>query len=104
MRGSGTLAGGLQGCSATLGRNRLAHRLDYVGTSSRACAAPRPARNGTNGGHLTSVVMGLLTGPHQTSFFDESSSTILLSEGERPVLAPEYAESAPDDVMAEPDS
>jgi hypothetical protein len=25
-----------------------------------------------------------------------------LSEGERPVLAPEYAESAPDAVMAEP--
>ena len=53
---------------------------------------------------LTSGVMGLLTGPHHTSFFDESSSTIRLSEGERPVLAPEYAERAPEDVMAEPDS
>jgi hypothetical protein len=51
---------------------------------------------------LTSCDMGLLTGPHQTSFFDESSSTMRLSEGERPVLAPEYAERAPDAVMAEP--
>jgi hypothetical protein len=51
---------------------------------------------------LTSWVMGLFTGPHQTSFFDESSSTMRLSEGERPVLAPEYAESAPDAVIAEP--
>jgi hypothetical protein len=51
---------------------------------------------------LTSWVIGLFTGPHQTSFFDESSSTIRLSEGERPVFAPEYAESAPDAVMAEP--
>jgi hypothetical protein len=51
---------------------------------------------------LTSWVIGLLTGPHHTSFFDESSSTIRLSEGERPVFAPEYAESAPDAVMAEP--
>lgn len=46
--------------------------------------------------------MGLFTGPHQTSFFEESSSTIRLSEGERPVLAPEYAERAPLDVMADP--
>lgn len=51
---------------------------------------------------LTSGFIGLLTGPHQTSSFDESSSTMRLSEGERPVLAPEYAESAPDAVMAEP--
>lgn len=40
-------------------------------------------------GRLTSVDMGLFTGPHQTSLFDDSSSTIRLSEGERPVLAPE---------------
>lgn len=37
----------------------------------------------------TSGVMGLLTGPHQTSFSEVSSLTIRLSEGERPVLAPE---------------
>jgi hypothetical protein len=53
---------------------------------------------------LTSGVIGLLTGPHHTSFEDESSLTIRLSDGERPVLAPEYADRAPDDVMAEPDS
>jgi hypothetical protein len=53
---------------------------------------------------LTSGVIGLLTGPHQTSFVDEGSSTMRLSDGERPVLAPEYAERAPLDVMAEPDS
>ena len=51
---------------------------------------------------LTSVFIGLFTGPHQTSLLDESSSTMRLSEGERPVLAPEYAERAPDAVMAEP--
>lgn len=51
---------------------------------------------------LTSGVMGLLTGPHQISFSEPSSFTIRLSEGERPVFAPEYAESAPDDVMADP--
>ncbi len=38
---------------------------------------------------LTSGVMGLLTGPHQTSFSEDSSFTTRLSEGERPVLAPE---------------
>lgn len=51
---------------------------------------------------LTSAFIGLFTGPHQISSFDESSSTIRLSKGERPVLAPEYAESAPEAVMAEP--
>lgn len=51
---------------------------------------------------LTSGFIGLLTGPHQISFLDESSSTMRLSEGERPVFSPEYAERAPDDVMAEP--
>jgi hypothetical protein len=51
---------------------------------------------------LTSGVIGLLTGPHQTSFSDDSSLTIRLSEGERPVLAPEYAVNAPLDVMAVP--
>lgn len=33
--------------------------------------------------------MGLLTGPHQISEPDWSSLTMRLSEGERPVLAPE---------------
>lgn len=50
----------------------------------------------------TSGVMGLLTGPHQTSPEEVSSFTILLSNGDRPVFAPEYAVSAPVDVMAEP--
>ena len=53
-------------------------------------------------GSLTSGVIGLLTGPHQMSFSELGSLTILLSSGERPVLAPEYAVSAPVDVMAEP--
>lgn len=51
---------------------------------------------------LTSGDIGLLTGPHQMLFLELSSSTTRLSEGERPVLAPEYAERAPVDVMAEP--
>ena len=38
---------------------------------------------------LTSGVMGLLTGPHHTSFSLSASFTIRLSEGDRPVLAPE---------------
>ena len=46
--------------------------------------------------------IGLLTGPHHISLSDISSLTILLSDGERPVFAPEYAERAPDEVMAEP--
>lgn len=50
----------------------------------------------------TSGVMDLLTGPHQISFSDVSSFTIRLSEGERPVFAPEYAERAPVEVTAEP--
>ena len=51
---------------------------------------------------LTSGLMGLLTGPHQTSFSDPGSFTIRLSEGERPVFAPEYALKAPVAVMADP--
>lgn len=68
---------------------------------------------------LTSGVIGLFTGllkvrccyentsnveayPHQISFSDPGSLTILLSNGERPVFAPEYAVRAPVDVMAEP--
>lgn len=51
---------------------------------------------------LTSGDMGLLTGPHQTSFSEPSSFTIRLSDGERPVFEPEYAERAPDEVMADP--
>lgn len=38
---------------------------------------------------LTSGAMALLTGPHQISFSEDSSLTIRLSEGERPVFAPE---------------
>lgn len=53
-------------------------------------------------GTLTSGVIGLFTGPHQTSSFEVFSSTIRLSRGERPVFAPEYADNAPDEVMAEP--
>jgi hypothetical protein len=40
--------------------------------------------------------------PHQISFSDPGSLTILLSNGERPVFAPEYAVRAPVEVMAEP--
>lgn len=46
--------------------------------------------------------MGLLTGPHHTSFSEPGSFTMRLSRGERPVLAPEYAVSAPVEVMADP--
>ena len=53
-------------------------------------------------GILTSGVIGLFTGPHQTSFSELGSFTIRLSEGDRPVFAPEYADSAPDAVMADP--
>src|SRR5437667_437740 len=41
---------------------------------------------------------------YQMSFSDVGSLTILLSSGERPVLAPEYAVRAPVDVIADPDS
>lgn len=51
---------------------------------------------------LTSGVIGLFTGPHQTSFSELDSLTIRLSSGERPVFAPENAVKAPVDVMAEP--
>ena len=85
---------GLQGCSARLDYSRFGDNL--------AVAQARGKEEKVE--MLTSGVIGLLTGPHQTSFFDESSSTIRLSEGDRPVLAPEYADSAPVDVMAEPDS
>ena len=53
-------------------------------------------------GVLTSGLISLLTGPHQISFSELGSRTIRLSEGERPVFAPEYAERAPEDVMADP--
>lgn len=55
-----------------------------------------------NNKSLTSRVMGLFTGPHQISDSDDSSLTIRLSEGERPVLAPEYALRAPLEVTAVP--
>ena len=51
---------------------------------------------------LTPSVIGLFTGPHQTSFRDSSSSTMRLSDGDRPVFSPEYAERAPLAVIAEP--
>lgn len=51
---------------------------------------------------LTSGSIGLLTGPHQTSFDDSSSFTIRLSDGDLPVFAPEYADSAPEEVIADP--
>jgi hypothetical protein len=38
---------------------------------------------------LTSGLISLLTGPHQISFSELGSRTIRLSEGERPVFAPE---------------
>jgi len=50
----------------------------------------------------TSGVIGLFTGPHQMSFSELGSCTTRLSDGERPVLAPEYADRAPEDVIAEP--
>lgn len=93
-----------------LGKTRLESArapsgLRLASSRARAARTTGEERDGKRKGHhLTSGVMGLFTGPHQTSFFDESSSTIRLSEGERPVLAPEYADSAPEDVMAEPDS
>jgi hypothetical protein len=51
---------------------------------------------------LTSGDISLFTGPHQISFSDPGSLTIRLSNGERPVLAPEYAVRAPFEVMAVP--
>lgn len=56
----------------------------------------------TVGAELTWGVMGLFTGPHQTSCSEPGSRTMRLSRGERPVLAPENAVKAPVDVMAEP--
>jgi hypothetical protein len=50
----------------------------------------------------TSGLIGLFTGPHQTSFSEVSSCTIRLSDGDLPVFAPEYADRAPLDVIAEP--
>jgi hypothetical protein len=50
----------------------------------------------------TSWLIGLFTGPHQTSLSELASCTIRLSEGERPVFAPEYADNAPEAVMADP--
>jgi hypothetical protein len=53
---------------------------------------------------LTSGDMGLFTGPHQTSLSDPGSFTTRLSRGDRPVLAPEYADKAPVEVIAVPGS
>ena len=39
---------------------------------------------------------------YQISFSELGSLTILLSEGDRPVFAPEYAVNAPDEEIAVP--
>lgn len=46
----------------------------------------------------------ILTGPHHILSVDVSSSTIRLSFGDLPVLAPEEVAIAPALVIAEPDS
>lgn len=51
---------------------------------------------------LTSGLMALFTGPHHMSFSELSSLTTRLSAGDRPVFAPEYAVSAPLEVIAVP--
>ena len=51
---------------------------------------------------LTSGLISLLTGPHHISLSELGSLTIRLSEGDLPVFAPEYADKAPLDVMADP--
>lgn len=51
---------------------------------------------------LTPVVIGLLTGPHQTYFSESGSLRICLSSGDRPAFAPEKAVNALVEVMAEP--
>jgi len=56
---------------------------------ARACPKVQKQAQCVNEIVLTSGDMGLLTGPHQMLFSEEGSLTILLSEGERPVLAPE---------------
>lgn len=83
---------------------RLPQRFHTIRHHSQARGQRSRRRKTEENWVLTSGDMDLLTGPHQTSFLEESSSTIRLSEGERPVLAPEYAESAPVDVIADPDS
>ena|SRR6266516_2576133 len=50
----------------------------------------------------TSGLIGLLTSPHQILFCELSSFTIRLSNGDLPVLAPEYAARAPEDTIAVP--
>lgn len=62
----------------------------------RLAPPSRPARGIEHGraskrkmkelGVLTSVDIGLFTGPHQTSFSELSSFTIRLSEGDRPLV------------------
>ena len=44
----------------------------------------------------------MTTYPHQISFSDVGSLTIRLSNGDRPVFAPEYAVRAPVEVIADP--
>jgi hypothetical protein len=70
---------------------------DQLPTGSRMCMMLKKVR-------LTSGDIGLLTGPHQTSLSDPGSFTTLLSKGDRPVLAPEYAVKAPVEVIAVPGS
>lgn len=64
--------------------------------------SPQQLRHMEDGALRTCGVIALFTGPHQISFSEPGSLTILLSSGERPVLAPEYAVKAPVDVMAVP--
>lgn len=58
-------------------------------TGMPVTAIENHAYQGNKTKSLTSGVIGLLTGPHQTSFSEDSSLTIRLSDGERPVFAPE---------------
>ena len=89
MRGTGAcrrLAGVLGNARLQSASASSLLRLGHC-TKSRSSTMAGEERDKKKGG-LT-VDMGLFTGPHQTSLFDDSSSTIRLSEGERPVLAPE---------------
>lgn len=80
--------------------------IDSRGSEQVACLAAQPAFSlvATSPIERTCGDIGLFTGPHHISFLDPSSSTILLSNGDRPVFAPEKAVNAPVDVIADPDS
>lgn len=95
--------GSMRGGAEADAKNRIWIPMGIVGDVlkqfSKTTRSIRQERLG-----LTWGDMGLFTGPHQISFSEFSSFTIRLSSGDRPVFAPEYAVSAPLDVMAEPDS